>query len=62
MKAGGTAEQNIVRWKGQFRGEAGDEPKMSEIDVDGKTTSFVDLRGTYSDSRPGNRHRIITVC
>ncbi len=53
MKAGGPKDANITRWVGQFQQAAGDEPSISEIDVDGKTTAMVDVRGTYRDIRPG---------
>jgi len=52
IQAGGTVEQNLERWYGQFgltRGQA-EGAEEREIDVAGYRAVFVDIRGTY---RPG---------
>ena len=53
MPAGGGKQANIDRWIGQFKMADGDEPAMSEIDVDSKTATMVDIRGTFNSGRPG---------
>jgi len=53
MPAGGDKQSNIDRWIGQFKIAEGDEPAVTEIDVDGKTATMVDIRGTFSGQRPG---------
>jgi len=49
VKAGGTVEANIDRWKGQFRGPGGTavEPKIEKLDADGIPITVVELDGEY---------------
>ncbi len=63
IQAGGTVEQNLVRWYGQFgleRGKA-EGAEEREIEVAGYRAVFVDIRGTYSPGpmmlRPGQKAR-----
>jgi len=46
---GGTLEQNINRWKGQFTMPDGSivEPKLEQFEVDGMPITFVELYGNY---------------
>ncbi len=53
MPAGGDKQSNIDRWISQFKMADGDEPAVTEIDVDGKTATMVDIRGTFNSQRPG---------
>lgn len=46
---GGTVEDNINRWKGQFKKL--DKEKEEPLDVGGVKTTLVDLSGTFEDSR-----------
>ena len=61
IQAGGTIEQNLERWYGQFgltRAEA-KEGRERELDVAGYRAVFVDIEGTYSPGpmmlRPGQK-------
>jgi len=49
---GGSAKENIARWKGQFLPPAGDEAKVEEFKVAGCTVHYVDVSGTYLDGPP----------
>jgi hypothetical protein len=55
MAAGGSIEQNIERWIGQFSQPGGknakDAVKREETKVDGQTVHFVDISGTFKDQR-----------
>jgi hypothetical protein len=52
MGAGGSIEDNISRWAGQFAGE-GVKPKVEKKTVGGSEVHVVDLAGTYKDSPGG---------
>jgi len=46
---GGSARQNIDRWKGQFEPPAGkDEAKVEELKVAGCDVLYLDVSGTYN--------------
>jgi hypothetical protein len=53
MAAGGGAEANITRWKGQFSQPDGtstdDKTTVEEIEVDGMKTWMVEITGTYAE-------------
>ena len=49
MKAGGTIEANIERWRHQF--EQLTEKPVEEIDVSGTKVTLVDFSGTYKEFR-----------
>lgn len=55
MGAGGSIEDNITRWAGQFAGEGGAaaKPKLDKLSVGGADVQIVDLSGTYKDSPGG---------
>jgi len=55
MGAGGTVEDNINRWIGQFAGEGGAavKPKQDKLNVSGCEIHYVDLAGTYKDTPGG---------
>lgn len=53
MAAGGTVEQNIDRWKNQFRGQAPVEAKVEQLEVGGASVHIVDISGTFLDSPRG---------
>jgi hypothetical protein len=50
--AGGTAKQNIERWKAQFvppRGKSTDDVvKVTDLKIAGHKATYVDLQGTYN--------------
>ena len=48
--AGGTLEDNIARWKGQF-GEKPDKENEETLDAGGIKIMLVDFTGTFDDSR-----------
>lgn len=52
MGAGGSIEDNISRWAGQFAGE-GVKPKVEKKTVGGSEVHVVDLAGTYKDTPGG---------
>ena len=52
MGAGGSIEDNVSRWVGQFAGE-GVKPKQDKLTVSGCEITVVDLSGTYKDSPGG---------
>ncbi len=49
-QAGGTLEDNINRWKGQFSKKL-DKEEQKTIDVGGIKVTLVDFSGTFDDSR-----------
>jgi hypothetical protein len=55
MAAGGSIEQNIERWIGQFTQPGGksskDAAKQEQTTIDGQTVHFVDISGTFKDQR-----------
>jgi hypothetical protein len=55
--AGGTIQQNIDRWIGQFAGPDGkksrEKPKIEKKELAGLEVHLVDLSGTYLDSAGG---------
>lgn len=55
MGAGGSVEENIRRWAGQFVGPGGAEvqPKLDKLTVSGCEVQIVDLSGTYKDAPAG---------
>jgi len=50
IKAGGSIEQNIERWKGQFRTSDMQEvePKVEKFEADGMPVTVVEFAGEYS--------------
>jgi hypothetical protein len=55
MGAGGSIEENIRRWVGQFVAPEGGavQPKLDKLTVAGCEVQIVDLSGTYKDSPGG---------
>lgn len=55
MGAGGSVEDNVNRWVGQFVGPggAGPMPQRDKASVGGAQVEIVDLSGTYKDSPGG---------
>lgn len=55
MGAGGSIEENIRRWVGQFVSPGGAEvqPKLDKLTVSGCQVQIVDLSGTYKDAPAG---------
>lgn len=55
MGAGGSVEENVNRWVGQFVGAEGAAPKpqRDKLSVSGAQIETVDLAGTYKDSPGG---------
>ncbi len=55
MGAGGSIEQNIERWYGQFTqpdgGSTRDRAKLKKLKVAGDEVQLVDLSGTFKDQR-----------
>lgn len=55
MTAGGSIQENIDRWKGQFSqpdgSKAADKAKVEKLEVAGCEVNLVDVSGTYSDAR-----------
>ena len=53
MGAGGSIDDNIARWAGQFSqpdgSETSDKLKTRKATVAGQDVTFVDIRGTYED-------------
>ena len=49
-RAGGTVEDNIARWKGQFSKKL-DKESRETIDAGGVKITLVDLTGTFDDAR-----------
>lgn len=52
MPAGGTIEQNIARWEGQFAAGA-DTAKVEKLEVGQIVVHIVDISGTFKDSPGG---------
>ncbi len=52
--SGGTIDQNIERWYGQFeqpdKSATKDKAKVEKFDVDGQTVHWVDIPGTFKDT------------
>lgn len=57
MPAGGSVEENIQRWYGQFEQPDGqatkDKATTEKFDVDGLTVHWVDIPGSFKDSMGG---------
>ncbi|MCA9160049.1 MAG: hypothetical protein KDA72_17065 [Planctomycetales bacterium] len=57
MPAGGSVEENIQRWYGQFEQPDGKATKakatIEKFDVDGLTVHWVDIPGSFKDSMGG---------
>jgi hypothetical protein len=56
MASGGTVEDNIARWIGQFRtadGKPIEDAEPQELEVSGLTVTTIDLAGTYRDMSRG---------
>jgi hypothetical protein len=55
MGAGGSVEQIVDRWIGQFVGPGGDPPKpqRDKLTVSGSQVEVIDLAGTYKDTPGG---------
>lgn len=52
--ANGGIEANVERWKGQFnRGPSDPDPRESEITLDGKKGTLLELSGTFTDMFSG---------
>ncbi len=49
-RAGGSVDDNIARWKGQFSKKL-DKESRETIDAGGIKIAIVDLTGTFDDSR-----------
>jgi len=52
MGAGGSIDDNINRWVGQFDLKGG-KPKKEESKIAGQKVYLVDIAGTYKDTPPG---------
>jgi len=48
--AGGTIEENVDRWKGQFGGTP-EKESQETLEVEGVTITWVDYTGTFTDQR-----------
>jgi hypothetical protein len=56
--ANGTIQENVDRWRGQFQpGPDDPEPRESEVTLDGKKGTLVELAGTYADMMSGTPNR-----
>jgi hypothetical protein len=56
MASGGTVEDNVARWIGQFRtadGKAIDDVEPAEVEANGLKITTLDLSGTYRDMSRG---------
>jgi len=54
MPSGGSIEQNIARWEGQFEGEEGAvKAQVEKVEVGKAKLHIVDLSGTFKDSPRG---------
>ncbi|WP_350213190.1 hypothetical protein [Botrimarina sp.] len=57
MTAGGSVEQNIARWIGQFQGTEGgadrSQADTEQLEVDGMKATVVDISGVYLQSAGG---------
>lgn len=58
MGSGGSIDENVNRWLGQFTDAAGkpltkDKAKVDKLSIGGLTVHYVDLSGTYKDMPAG---------
>jgi hypothetical protein len=58
MGSGGSIDENVNRWLGQFTDAAGkgltrDKAKVEKLSIGGLTVHYVDLSGTYKDAPGG---------
>lgn len=53
MGAGGSVEDNINRWIGQFKGATKDSSKRQETTIAGQKVHLIDITGTYKDTPGG---------
>lgn len=53
MSAGGSTEDNIKRWIGQFDGAKKEDTKVESKDVDKTKVSLVEISGTFKESMGG---------
>lgn len=53
MGAGGSIDDNINRWVGQFQLKGDAKPKKEEAKIAGQKVYLVDISGTYKDTPPG---------
>jgi hypothetical protein len=57
QRIGGTAEQNVKRWKGQFEPPEGkkidDVAKVRTFTAGGASVTYLDVQGTFSNAMPG---------
>ncbi|MFO0921800.1 MAG: hypothetical protein U0905_04840 [Pirellulales bacterium] len=53
MAAGGSIEQNIDRWKGQFDDVKDSNVKVEKMEVAGQTVHYVDITGTFKQTSGG---------
>ena len=51
--AGGSVENNVSRWIGQFDGVTKEKAKRQETKIAGQKVYLVDISGTYKDSPGG---------
>lgn len=51
--AGGTIDENIARWKGQFVGKL-EKSHQEKLDANGLTATLVDFSGEFNDQRGPN--------
>ena len=62
---GGSAEQNIKRWKSQFKPPEGktiqDVSKVEKFKVSGFPVTYLDIQGTYSFLPPSNPNAKMTI-
>jgi len=47
---GGGIDGNFARWQGQFQLDSAERPRRETLSVDGITSHWIDVRGTYSSS------------
>ena len=52
-QAGGSVDQNVQRWIGQFEQKQGEEPKRSERKVGDLKVTTVEVHGTFKSGMPG---------
>lgn len=53
MPAGGSIDDNINRWKGQFSGGQADDQKVQKTEVGNYTVHLVDISGTFTERMGG---------
>lgn len=66
MSSGGSFEDNMGRWTGEFKLDDGFEPKVETINIAGRDSKWVDFRGEWKGSSfrpqaPRPDHRMIVV-